>query len=201
MKLDDKFFKALPNHYPKSSPFHSMAGAAAYDKADAAGAKKLLAEAKYDGAPIRILNSKQYEFHNRIALVMAENLKAAGFNAMLDVVDWATLIQRRGDPALYDVYITHSSFYPEPMLSPPQLGEGAPGWWKTPAKDAALAAFNAESDPAKRGALWGKVQEVVYDEVPYVRVGDFAALSASSAKMSGFVPMPMPGFWNVSLSK
>jgi peptide/nickel transport system substrate-binding protein len=131
---------------------------------------------------------------------MAENLKEAGFNAVLDVVDWATLIQRRNDPALYEVYVTHSSFLPDPMLSPPQLGDGAPGWWKSPAKDAALAAFNAESDAVKRGALWGKVQEVVYDEVPYVRVGDFAALSASSANMSGYVPMPWPAFWNAAVA-
>ena len=29
-------------------------------------AKKLLAEAKYDGTPIRILNSKQYDFHQKV---------------------------------------------------------------------------------------------------------------------------------------
>jgi peptide/nickel transport system substrate-binding protein len=197
---DDKFFRATAAHFPKASPFHSNAGAAVYDKADTAAAKKLLAEGKYDGTPVRILNSKQFEFHNRIALVMSEQLQAAGFKVQLDVVDWATLIQRRSDPALYDVFITHSSFLPEPMLSPPQLGTGAPGWWDSPAKTATLAAFNAESDPVKRGALWGKVQEVVYDEVPYIRVGDFAALSATTAKLKGLVPMPSPAFWNVELS-
>lgn len=197
---DDKFFRATAAHFPKASPFHSLTGEAAYDKADIAAAKKLLAEGKYDGSPVRILNSKQFEFHHRIALVMAEQLQAAGFKVQLDVVDWATLIQRRADPALYDVYITHSTFLPEPMLSPPQLGVGAPGWWDTPAKTSALAAFNAESDPVKRGALWAKVQEVVYDEVPYIRVGDFAALSAMSGKLRGLVPMPSPAFWNVELS-
>ena len=197
---DEKFFKATASHFPKSSPFYSEIGTASYNKGDAVSAKKLLAEAKYDGTPIRILNSKQYEFHNRMALVMAENLKEAGFKVQLDIVDWATLVQRRSDPALYDVYVTHSTFLPEPMLSPPQLGDGAPGWWETPTKKAALAAFNAESDPIKRGQLWSKVQEVVYDEVPYIRVGDFAALCATTAKMSGFIPMPSPAFWNVSVN-
>ena len=124
---------------------------------------------------------------------MAEQLKAAGFTVTLDVVDWATLVQRRGDPALWDVYITHSAFFPEPMLSPPQLGDGAPGWWKTPAKDAALAAFNGEPDPAKRGPLWAKVQQVVYDEVPYIRAGNFGALSGVSAKMKGYTADALPG--------
>lgn len=197
---DERFFKATAAHFPKASPFNSEAGGAAYNKGDSAAAKKLLAEAKYDGSVIRILNSKQFEFHHRMALVMAENLKEAGFKVQLDVVDWATLVQRRADTNLYDVYVTHSSFLPEPMLSPPQLGVGAPGGWETPAKTAALAAFNAESDPVKRGALWAKVQEVIYDEVPYIRVGDFAALSATSTRMTGLVPMPSPAFWNVDLA-
>jgi peptide/nickel transport system substrate-binding protein len=198
---DPKFFAAAAEHFPKGSPFYSDAGADKYDKADAAGAKQLLDEAKYDGTPIRILNSKQYDFHNRIALVLAEELKAAGFKVQLDVVDWATLVQRRSDAALWDVYITHSPFLPEPMLSPPQLGDGAPGWWDTPAKQAALSAFNTESDPAKRAALWAKVQQVVYDEVPYVRVGNFASLAGLSDKLKGYTPMPWPAFWNVELVK
>lgn len=196
---DSRFFRTAAAHFPPASPFHSTAGGAAYNKGDAGIAKRMLAEAKYDGSVIRILNSKQYDFHHSLALVMGEQLKAAGFKVQLDVVDWATLVQRRADPAVYDVYITHSTFLPEPMLSPPQLGKGAPGWWETPAKEAALAAFNAESNPSKRGKLWANVQEVVYDEVPYIRVGDFAALAATSVRLQGVVPMPSPAFWNVSL--
>ena len=136
-------------------------------------------QASYDGAPIKILTSQQYDFHYRMALVMAENLKGAGFKADMQVVDWATLIQRRNDPALWDIYITHSAVLPEPTLTPPQLGDGAPGWWSSPAKEAALAAFNAEADPNKRGALWGNVQQVVYNEVPYIKVGNFNSLTGA----------------------
>ena len=80
--------------------------------------------------------SRQYEFHYNMALVMAEQLKRAGMKPELQVVDWATLVQRRNDPKLWDIYITHSGQFPEPMLSPPQLSEGAPGWWSSPAKQA-----------------------------------------------------------------
>ena len=90
---------------------------------------------------------------------------------------------------------------PEPTLTPPQLGDGAPGWWSSPAKEAAIAGFNAEPDPAKRGALWGKVQAVVYNEVPYIRVGSFNSLTARSAKLGGYTAMPWPFFWNTGLQK
>jgi peptide/nickel transport system substrate-binding protein len=196
---EPKFFALAAEHFPKGSPFFSEAGKDKYSKGDAAGAKKLLAEAKYDGKPLRILNSQQYDFHHRMALVMAEQLKAAGFAVQLDVVDWATLVQRRADPAVWDVFITHSAFLPEPMLSPPQLGAGAPGGWDSPKKAEVLAAFNAEPDPAKRGALWARVQELVYDEVPYIRAGNFAALAGASSRMKGYAAMPWPAFWNVDL--
>ena len=198
---DPKFYSADANHYAKNTPFYSMAGTEHYGKGDAKGAAALVAAAKYDGTPIKILTSQQYDFHYRIALVMAENLKAAGFKIDMQVVDWSTLIQRRNDPALWDIYITHSAVLPEPTLTPPQLGDGAPGWWSSPAKDAALAAFNAETDPKKRGALWGNIQSVVFTEVPYIRVGNFNSVTARSAKLDGYVAMPWPFFWNTGLQK
>jgi peptide/nickel transport system substrate-binding protein len=198
---DPKFFSVEGNHYAKGTPFYSTAGTENYGKGDAKKAAAMVAAAKYDGTPIKILTSQQYDFHYRIALVMAENLKAAGLKVDMQVVDWATLIQRRNDPALWDIYITHSAVLPEPTLTPPQLGEGAPGWWSSPAKKAALDAFDAEVDPAKRGPLWGKVQEVVYMEVPYIRVGSFNSVTARSAKLEGYVVMPYPFFWNTGLGK
>jgi peptide/nickel transport system substrate-binding protein len=194
---DTRFFTAEPNHFPQGSPFYSTAGAEHYNQRDAVKAKAAAEKAGYKGETIRVLTSRQYDFHYNMALLMAEQLKRAGFKVELNVVDWATLVQRRNDAKLWDIYVTHSGQFPEPMLSPPQLGDGAPGWWSTPAKQAALAAFNREADPAKRGALWAKVQQVVYDEVPYIVVGKFNSLSARSPSLEGYVPTTWPFFWNV----
>jgi len=196
---DTRFFIVEGNHFPKGTPFHSDAGTAAYNERDPKKAKAQADQAGYKGEPVRILTSRQYDFHYNMALIMAEQLKRAGFKAELNVVEWATLLQRRADPKLWDIYITHSGLFPEPMLSPPQLGDGAPGWWSSPAKTAALAALNQEPDPTRRGPLWGKVQQVVYDEVPYIQVGKFASLSARSPALQGYTPFTYPFFWNTSL--
>ena len=198
---DTRFFAPEGNHFPKGSPYYSTAGVDQYNQRNAAKAKAAAEKAGYKGEPIRVLTSRQYDFHYNMALLMAEQLKRAGFKVELNVVDWATLVQRRNDAKLWDIYITHSGQFPEPMLSPPQLGDGAPGWWSSPAKQAALTAFNQQSDPAKRGALWGKVQQVVYDEVPYINVGKFASLSAKSPVLEGYVPSTWPFFWNTGLKK
>ena len=196
---DTRFFIAEGNHFPKGSPFYSTSGTELYNQRNGAKAKEAAIKAGYKGEPIRLMASRQYDFHYNMALLMAEQLKKAGFKVELNIVDWATLVQRRNDAKLWDIYVTHSGQFPEPMLSPPQLGDGAPGWWDTPAKKAALQAFNVESDPVKRGALWGKVQQVVYDEVPYVNVGKFNGLSAKSPALDNYQPATWPFFWNAKI--
>ena len=196
---DSRFFSVEPNFFPKGTPYYSTAGAAQYNERNPQRARELAAKAGYNGQPVRIMASRQYEFHYNMALVMAEQLKKAGFKTELQVVDWATLVQRRNDAKLWDLYFTHSGLFPEPMVSPPQMGDDAPGWWDSPAKKARLAAFNHETDVAKRGLLWGPVQQLVYDEVPFMELGKFNALSARSQKLQGYIPMVWPFFWNARL--
>src|SRR5437016_3671051 len=76
---DPKFYTTDSSHYSKNTPFYSTAGTEHYGKGDAKKAATLVTAAKYDGTPVKILTSQQYDFHYRMALVMAENLKAAGF--------------------------------------------------------------------------------------------------------------------------
>jgi peptide/nickel transport system substrate-binding protein len=196
---DTRFFTAEANHFPQGSPYYSAAGGESYNQRDPVKAKGLAEAAGYKGETVRILTSRQYDFHYNMAVVMAEQLKRAGIKAELTVVDWATLVQRRNDSAAWDIYVTHSGLLPEPMLSPPQLGDGAPGWWNTPGKQAALLEFNHTPVPAKRAPLWGKVQQLVYDEVPYIDIGKFNSLSAKSTKLENYQPALWPFFWNVKL--
>jgi peptide/nickel transport system substrate-binding protein len=198
---DSKAYSVNGSMYPSTFVWHTDAGVEGnYNVADADAAKALLTEAGYDGKPLRILTSRQYEFHYKMAQVAAEYLKLAGFAVEMDVVDWATLSERRGNPELWDIYITHSSFLPEPgiinLLSPT-----APGWWESDARTAAMDAFNAELDPAKRVEKWADVQRVIYDEVPFIKIGDFSALASQSKRITGLVKAPWPYFWNVSVAQ
>jgi peptide/nickel transport system substrate-binding protein len=195
---DTRFFAVEGNHFPQGSPYYSTAGTDLYNQRNPEKAKALAADAGYKGETVRILTSRQYDFHFNMATKMVQQLGRAGIKAELTVVDWATLVQRRNDSAAWDIYVTHSGLLPEPMLSPPQLGDGAPGWWFTPAKQAAILEFNHAS-LAKRGPLWGKVQALVYDEVPYIVVGKFNGLTARSEKLDNFRTAQWPYFWNVSL--
>ncbi|MFS8056256.1 ABC transporter substrate-binding protein [Rhizobium sp. BR 317] len=187
--------------YPKSYAWNTDAGTnGAYNVADPEAAGALLKKAGYNGEPLRILTSRQYEFHYKMAQVAAEYLKQAGFNVDMQVVDWATLTQRRADPKLWDIYITHSPFLPEPALMG-QMSTSSPGWWDTPARKTAVDAFNSAVDAGQRQAAWADVQKVIYDEVPMIKIGDFNALAAKSKKLEGVEAAPWPYFWNASIKK
>lgn len=189
------FYKLNGDLYPEGYPWATQLGGKVYNKGDAAGAKKLADSANLQDRTIRILTSQQYEFHYKMALVAAEYLKAAGFKVDMQVVDWATLTQRRQDPALWDIFITHSPFLPEPALID-FPSKDTPGWWDTPRRNAALQAFNQASTQEARVARWAEVQQAVYDEVPFIKVGDFNAQAARSPGLQGVVPAPWPYFWN-----
>jgi peptide/nickel transport system substrate-binding protein len=194
-----EFFALNASMYPKDYAWYSLTGTEGrYNVADPEKARTLLKKANYDGKPLRILTSRQYEFHYKMAQVASEYLKQASFTVDMQVVDWATLTQRRGDPPLWDIYITHSPFLPEPALIG-LLSESAPGWWSTFTRKQAVDAFNSESDAQKRVALWANVQKAIYDETPSIKIGDFNALAAQSLKLDGVVLAPWPYFWNASI--
>jgi peptide/nickel transport system substrate-binding protein len=199
---DTKFYAVNGAMYPQGFPWRTDVGVAGnYDVADAAKAKALLKQAGLgEEVPLRILTSRQYEFHYKMAQVAAEYLKLAGFKVKMDVVDWATLGQQIQNPAAWDIFITHSPFLPEPALIN-ILSPTAVGWWDTPDSRAAIDALNATSNQAERVNRWQRVQELIMKEAPMVKVGDFSALSAKSPGLKGFQPSPWPAFWNVWLEK
>ncbi|MDQ1196405.1 ABC transporter substrate-binding protein [Agrobacterium sp. SORGH_AS 787] len=196
-----EFFAVDGALYPKGYIWHTEEGIARYGDGNPEAAAAMAKKAGYDGEkPIRILTSRQYEFHYKMAQVAAEYLKAAGFKVELGVFDWATLTTRRADPKLWDIFITHGPFPPEPVLNG-WMSDSYPGWWSTPEKAAAVAPFIAESDPEKRKVLFAEIQKVFYEDAPVYKVGDFNALSAKKKTLKDFKPSPWPYFWNVSTSK
>lgn len=192
---DDKFFSSDGSMYPEGSPWHRTEGTELYNQNDPAKAKEYLDAANYDGTPLRILTSRQYEFHFKMAEVAKLALEAAGFKVQMNVVDWATLGEQRNDPSLWDIYITHSPFLPEPALTDLYAPTSRLGW-TNPAKEEILTAFTTEIDMAKRQELFGQLQQNLLEDVGFLKIGNFAALQGAAKGLEGVTPSPWPAFWN-----
>ncbi|RWR07446.1 ABC transporter substrate-binding protein [Paenirhodobacter populi] len=193
----DMFYSVDGSIFPKGFFWHTEAGIARYGEGDAEGAAKMLAEAGYDGTPLRLMTSRQYEFHYKISEVAKAYLEAAGFKIDLQVVDWATLTTRRADPDLWDIFVTHSNFPGDPSTIN-TLSDNYPGWYVSEQKAEAVAAYmNATTDEAKFTA-WERIQTAIYDDVPLYKVGNFNALAGVAKGVAGYEPTYWPHFWNVS---
>ncbi len=196
---DENFFIVDGPMYPEGWAWRTDAGTEMFNQNDQAKAGELLQSAGYDGTPLRILTSRQYEFHFKMAEVAKAALEAAGFAVQMDVVDWATLGQRRNDPALWDIYITHSPFLPEPALTSLYAKTSRLGW-ANPEKDAILTAFTTETDPAMRQDLFAQLQEQVFEDVGFIKIGGFNALTGASKGLEGITSTPWPFFWNARMN-
>lgn len=194
------FYRLDPGLFFQEQAVHSRAGAELYNQRDKEKARRLLREAGYQGQPVRWIVTTEYEHHYKPALVAKSQLEEVGFKIDLQVTDWATVVQRRNKPELWDAFSTAFVFEPESVTYTPVVCEW-PGWWCHPEKDQLLGAIARELDPKKRYAIWERVQTIFYQDAPRMRVADYFRMDAKRAEVQGFRPGPYMHFWNVWLEK
>jgi peptide/nickel transport system substrate-binding protein len=195
---DNSLWKLEGSIYPEGTAWFDPA-TPGYNQGNTDKAASLLKQAGYNGEPIRVLTSVQYDYQYKIAQVTQANLTDAGFMIDLQVTDWATILQRRQNQDQWDAFVTGHGVVPEPS-SITVFNPSYPGWWDTPDKRVALEAFVTESDPARRIPLWSKLQALFYSEVPTVKLGAGYTTYGASHKISGYYPGIWPYFLNTRLS-
>ncbi|GAF99600.1 unnamed protein product, partial [marine sediment metagenome] len=110
------FYRADLNLIYKGTVWESDAGIEYYNQKNTEKAKKLMKEAGYKGEVIRWMASKEKPYKYGSAVIAAQQLRDVGFNIDLQVMDWATLVQRRSKPPLYEMFTTGMSMEADPTL-------------------------------------------------------------------------------------
>jgi peptide/nickel transport system substrate-binding protein len=195
-----EFYRLDPGLFFQESAWHSKAGAALYNQRDRDKARRLLKEAGYQGQPVRWIVTTEYEHHYKPALIAKSQLEEIGLKVDLQVSDWATVVQRRAKPELWDAFSTAFVIVPEPTSSAQVLCDW-PGWWCSPEKEALLQSMGRELDAKKRYAIWERVQTTFYADAARIKVGDYFRLDARRKDVQGYEPGPYMHFWNVWLDR
>ncbi|MET0969298.1 MAG: ABC transporter substrate-binding protein [Tardiphaga sp.] len=158
-----------------------------YDVKDPAKAKELLRQAGYKNEKIVIETNSNYQWMRDTLLIVAEQLKAAGFNIDFKVTDWTTnaahMQQGTGDWNL-----STTAFGPDHVLGPQQW---RPVLYTFPhivgndALDKAYAEFFAGATLEARRASWLAIQQQVLGNAYLIKIADTGRLSGYSQKLKG----------------
>ncbi|MCA9879600.1 MAG: ABC transporter substrate-binding protein, partial [Thermomicrobiales bacterium] len=160
-------------------------------------AKALLAEAGYDGTPIRWLTTREYPYLYTMAEYIKQSLEAIGMPVELVVSDWATLIQNRGNPELWEIFATTEPTSIHPVVRP-WLDKAWPSFWDSAAKDELVTRL-FETGLAEYQEVLDDLAQLIYEEVPFIKVGEFFWFRARREEVLGYINTPEWLFWNVSL--
>ncbi|MGC9064805.1 MAG: ABC transporter substrate-binding protein, partial [bacterium] len=192
------FWTLGPHLMNKVNAYYTDAGKEWYNQKNTKRAKSLLAEAGYKGEPIRWLVSTDYPTNYNIALIAKDQLEKAGFVIDLQVVDWATLLKRRADPALWDVFSTYFTFLSDPTFIL-TINPTYAGWYNNPTMAQYLSQMRSETDFKTRMTIWEKAQELFWEDVPAIKYGDGMILNIFRTTVEGYKkpPVLIYFFWNV----
>ena len=201
--VNEKFFKLEPAYMrAEQVNWYTDAGKENYDVYDVEKAKQLLREAGYNGQEIVILTSSDYQYHYDSAIVAQQALEAIGMKTKLDVTDWATLLQKRQDPAQWDMFFTQFTTVATP-LAYPFLDSRAnyAGWTNNPEIDRYLDAIRAAKTQEEATALFKELQAIIWQDLPVINIGMTYFISSYTEKLKGYDEFMGPIFWNTYIEK
>ena len=200
----DEFIRLDPGLMMQQTPWWSEAGGEFYNVNDPELARAKLEEAGYGGEPLRFLTTQEYSYMYGEAIVAQQQLEAVGITVDLQVVDWATVLERRAIPEEWDMFGTGHGFVPDPsQISYVGQMNQYPGWWSSESSLALAAELLAEAEFDTRMPIFEEIQTAHYTEIPAIKIGDSSRVSFRSEQVGGWDGQFERGtkFWNLWLNE
>ena len=201
-------YRVCPAMFMCDTPYGTDVGSDRLMMQDFDKAKAMLKEAGYGGEEIILMHPTDLPELNAATQVTAQLLRQAGINLNVQAMDWSTLTSRRAEkkiPADGGWNIFHTSWIAPDLVNPVAnigvSGGGVEkawfGWPTDPEIEALRQSFARETNPAKQKQLASQVQERAMDTVTYIPIGQYLQYRAMRESVSGFLPAPVPFFWNL----
>jgi peptide/nickel transport system substrate-binding protein len=173
-------------------------------KYDPVQARKLLAEAGYKGEKIVMLANKRYPQSFDAAVIAQQMLKSVGLNIELEVLEWATQLDRYNSgnyqmqAFLYSGRLDPSLSF-ESMTGPKDKQPRK--LWDDPQIQALLDKSTILSDRAERQAIFDELHKRFIADVPVVMLYNGISAGVSGKRVKGYASSltSMPRAWAVSV--
>jgi peptide/nickel transport system substrate-binding protein len=190
---------------PRESSYYDKVQAQSYHY-DPALAKKLLKEAGYKGEKIVIYANKRAHVPSYQVAVMAQAMmQAVGINAQIEVLEWATQLDRynKGNfqmssfsySARLDPALSYEQFSGDKNKQPRKV-------WDDPQAQALINQSFSELDPAKRKAIFDKLHPMMLAQAPLILLSNGNQPWGVSKRLNGFTVWEgKPLAWGASIAE
>jgi peptide/nickel transport system substrate-binding protein len=208
---DPQYWKTCASFFTCGTPMASDAGSTALTgKRDFEKAKKLIAEAGYNGEKIVILDAVDQTNPHAHALVAADLLKKLGLDVEIASSDWGNVVIRRASkkPVAEGGWNIFGTGWVGADMLDPTLNQGLRtngekaffGWPNDEQLEALRREWITTSDTEARQELAAKIQERAFEIVPYIPTGIYTQKTAHRKSLKGRVEGPAVFQWNVEKS-
>lgn len=196
--------------FPPGTPLASDVGLEALTTPrDMDKVRRDLAAAGYNGERVTLIAASDFPSLNALAQVTNDMLRRAGMNVDYVATDWGTVVQRRasreaperGGWSMFCTFWAGVDMF-NPGVHQSLRGHGQAAWfgWPTiPRIEELRSAWFDAPDLAAQQAIARQIQEVAFQEVPYLPLGQYFQATAYRRGISG-VLKGLPLFWNVQKS-
>lgn len=180
-------------------PFwQSDAGSEFYNQHDPELAKQILKEGGYNGETFTILTSNLNKM-DQIAVALESELEEIGIPVELTIVDWATMVDYRNDPSLFDMYITAFTEVPVPSLKL-YFGPNYPGWSDDAKLQELFTAMTSAPTLDEAKVAWDELQGYSWEYLPIICPGHYMSMYAWDKDLTGVNMFSCgPRFWNAGI--
>src|SRR5882762_2155548 len=205
-----EYYKICGAIFMCATPLASDVGSESLVKGNGmAEAKKLLAESGYDGTPIVIMAPGDVVTLKAQPIVVAQQLRDAGFKVDLQATDWGTVVSRRTSQKPvkeggWNMFFTNwaGADSINPIANFAIGGKGKNGGWFGWAEDPKIEqlkdAFVRAPTLEEQKKIAADIQKEAFDQVIYIPLGEYTQPSAWRKSLTGVLDGPAtPVFWNI----
>jgi peptide/nickel transport system substrate-binding protein len=205
---DDALWQTSASYFTPGTPLYTEAGGDQlkgprnYD-----AAKKLLAEAGYNGEKVVLMVATDIAITKAEGDVTADVLQKIGMNVDYQALDWGTVGARRAkkdppDKGGWNIFHTwHAGadcINPAPYTALAAHGTKSWfGWPDSPAVEEAIGTWYDAPDLAAEKTAIAAINRAAFDDVVYIPTGFFRQYQAWRSNLAGVVKAPFPVFWGV----
>ncbi len=202
----DMYMNDCRSMFMCDAPGTTAAGTEIFRRTGPEVAQQMLREAGYNNEPVVLLHAESSAILNPTGLVIADQLRRAGFNVDVRTSDYATVAQRRFNRGPVDQggwsvvpLIWNGIDLVNPLSNPGTSYNCADyfGWYCDEETTGLLRQMSEAATPEARRDVADKLQIAFHRNVNWVFGGQFQGPPAFRSNLQGWVPFAFPVFWNI----